>query len=147
MKQKFDIKKPNNLNWFFNIRRIDTSYTDYDESFPHQHAYYQFLFFDHALGTHLIDDKMYQIEKKSIHFVSPHHLHHINLTEGSTGYVCMFKEELFFVHNESTKFLDEIDLFSNWNKKPIIQVNDADFAELNVILDALKSGRSKMAVT
>lgn len=137
MKRKFDIKNPSNANWFFNIRKVDTSYQDYDESAPHQHKFYQFLFFDDASGTHLIDDKTYKVENKSLHLVSPQHVHHLVLEEGSKGYVCMFKEELFFVHNESSKFLDEIDLFSNWNTNPVLQIDDANFDELNTILSAL----------
>ena len=90
MRKKFDIKNPTNKNWFFNIRKIDTSYQDYDESAPHQHKFYQFLFFDDATGTHLIDDKTYRVEKQSLHLVSPHHVHHLVLDEGSTGYVCMY---------------------------------------------------------
>tara|TARA_B100000809_G_scaffold266153_1_gene327573 strand:+ start:1829 stop:2686 length:858 start_codon:yes stop_codon:yes gene_type:complete len=137
MKQKFDIKNPSNANWFFNIRRIDTAYQDYDESLPHQHKFYQFLFFDKASGTHLIDDKEYVVKDKTIHFVSPNHIHHLRLSEGSSGFVCMFKEELFFAHNESNKFLEEIDLFSNWNMNPVLQIESDDFDDLNTLLFSL----------
>jgi len=138
MKQKFDIKIPGNANWFFNIRRIDSSYQDYDESFPHQHKFYQFLFFEKAIGTHLIDDKVYEVENKTIHFVSPNHIHHLKLAIGASGFVCMFKEELFFAHNESSKFLEEIDLFSNWNTNPVLKVENNDFDDLNALLISLK---------
>jgi len=137
MRQKFDIKNPANKNWFFNIRKIDTSYQDYDESFPHQHKFYQFLFFDDAAGIHLIDEKNYKVQKQSLHLVSPHHVHHLVLEEGSTGYVCMFKEELFFANNESSKFLDEIDLFSNWNANPVLDIEKSLFSELKSLLKTL----------
>jgi AraC-like DNA-binding protein len=138
MNQKFDIKNPNNTNWFFNIRKIDTAYQDYDETYPHQHKFYQILFFDKANGTHVIDDEEYKVQNRSIHFVSPNHIHHLSLEDGASGFVCMFKEELFFIHNESDKFLKEIDLFSNWNKNPVVQIDNANFDELNTILLFLK---------
>lgn len=146
MKQKFDIKNQSNTNWFFNIRRIDTSYRDYDESFPHQHKFYQFLFFEKANGTHLIDDTEYEVKDKTIHFVSPNHVHHLKLNAGTRGFVCMFKEELFFIHNESNKFLEEIDLFSNWNTNPILQIDNENFEELNNLLGSLvkEFGAQKM---
>ena len=145
-RQKFDIKNPSNANWFFNIRRIDTSYQDYDESFPHQHKFYQFLFFEKANGTHLIDDKEYEVKNKTIHFVSPNHIHHLRVDPGTIGFVCMFKEELFFAHNESNKFLEEIDLFSNWNANPVLQIEKDGFEDLNVLLISLMKefGSQKM---
>jgi len=138
MKRKFDIKNLNNANWFFNIRKIDTAYQDYDESFPHQHKFYQFLFFNIASGTHLIDDKEHEVKNKTIHFVSPNHVHHLRLKSGASGFVCMFKEELFFAHNESNKFLEEIDLFSNWNTNPVLQVEADDFEDLHTLILSLK---------
>ncbi|MDG1477149.1 MAG: helix-turn-helix domain-containing protein, partial [Vicingaceae bacterium] len=84
-----------------------------------------------------IDGKSYDVEKNTLHFVSPQHMHHLVLEEGSTGYVCMFKQELFFAHNESSKFLDEIDLFSNWNTNPVLKMDKILFMELKGILEAL----------
>jgi AraC-like DNA-binding protein len=138
MRKKFDIKNPSNVNWFFNIRKIDTTYQDYDESLPHQHKFYQFLFFEKARGTHLIDDKEYDIKNETIHFVSPNHVHHLKLKSGANGFVCMFKEELFFAHNESSKFLEDIDLFSNWNTNPVLQIETDDFEDLKALVLSLK---------
>lgn len=137
MKRKFDIKNQSNSNWFFNIREIDTSYQDYDESLPHQHRFYQFLLFEEAAGTHIIDDKSYVVENNTLHLVSPHHIHHLRLEEKAKGYVCMFKEELFFVQNESGKFLEEIDLFSNWNVNPVLNIKGNLFLEFKNILISL----------
>ncbi len=133
MKQKFDLKKPGS-NWFFNIRKINTSYQDYDETFPHQHNFYQFLFFESGSGKHTIDGKEYEVKSKTIHFISPNHIHHLKLKPNAKGFVCMFKEELFFVHNESSKFIEDIELFSNWNENPIIDLLDEDFKELTALL-------------
>ncbi|MGB0888500.1 MAG: helix-turn-helix domain-containing protein, partial [Vicingaceae bacterium] len=121
--------------WLFLIRKIDTAYQDYDESFPHQHKFYQFLFFDKAVGKHLIDDDEYEVANSSLHFISPHHVHYLELEEGSSGYVCMFKEELFFVNNEDKTFLNEIDLFSNWNVNHVLNLDGKAFSELNNFLE------------
>ena len=139
MKLKFDIESPNQSHWFFIIRRIDTSYQDYDESLPHQHQFHQFLFFEKGSGTHLIDDKEYEVEDKTVHFISPNHIHHLKVSDNTKGYVCMFKEELFFINNESNKFLDEVDLFSNWNTNPILELGDTVFGELKELLIAIQS--------
>ncbi len=138
MKRKVDIIKKDNPNWFFNIRRIDVSYEDYDESFPHQHNFHQFLFFEKGTGLHMIDGEKYEVKPLSIHFISPNHVHHLLLEKKTKGYVCMFKEELFFIHNESNKFIEELGLFSNWNSKPIVNLLKADFDELKKLLILLE---------
>ena len=138
MKQKFDIKNPNLDQWFFIIRRIDAFHQDYDETFPHQHNYYQFLFFEEGSGVHLIDDKEYEVKDKAIHFITPNHIHHLKIKNNTKGYVCMVKEELFFINNENKIFLEEIDLFSNWNTNPIVELEDTAFVELKSIVISME---------
>ncbi|PCI93795.1 MAG: hypothetical protein COB15_15625 [Flavobacteriales bacterium] len=137
MKRKFDINNPDQSNWFFLIRKIDIKHQDYDESLPHQHKFHQFLFFEKGSGTHLIDDKTYEVKDKSIHFVSPNHIHDLKVDAGTKGYVCMFKEELFFINNESEKFLNEVDLFSNWNTNPLLELGDTAFGDLKSIIESI----------
>jgi len=138
MKRKFDIENPKQPFWLFIIRKIDTSHRDYDESFPHQHNFHQFLFFEEGSGTHLIDDKKYEVMEKSIHFISPNHIHHLKVSDNTKGYVCMFKEELFFINNEPKNFLEEVDLFSNWNTNPLVELGDTAFSELKGILESIR---------
>lgn len=138
VQKKFDIKNYENSSWFFNIRRIDTSYQDYDESQPHQHQFYQFLFFEEGSGIHTIDEVPFEVKPNSLHFISPNHVHHLELHSKTTGFVCMFKEELFFIHDESAKFIEEITLFSNWNRNPVMDILEADFNELKSILTSIQ---------
>jgi AraC-like DNA-binding protein len=137
MNRKFDIKNIDKQPWLFHLRKINTSYQDYDEAHPHQHKFYQFLFFDKAYGNHVIDDELHEVKDSSLHLISPDHIHHLELEEGSTGYVCMFKEELFFVNNEDRTFLNEIDLFSNWNVNPVLNLEESAFFELKYCLESM----------
>ena len=132
------MKNHENSGWFFNIRRIDMSYQDYDESSPHQHQFYQFLFFEEGSGIHTIDDVSFEVKPKSLHFISPNHVHDLQLDSQTKGFVCMFKEEFFFAHNESKKFLEEVTLFSNWNRNPVMEILGGDFIELRSILSSIK---------
>lgn len=136
--RKFDINGQAQDNWFFNIRRIDVSHKDYDESLPHQHHFHQFLFFESGSGKHTVDGQQYDVKPHSIHFISPNHIHRLFLEKNTKGYVCMFKEELFFIHNETNKFLEEIGLFSHWNSKPIVHFLKDDFNELHQLLILLE---------
>jgi len=135
---KVDIVTKKNPNWLLIIRDIRYDYTDYDESKPHQHKFYQIVFFENDGGVHIIDGNEYEIKKKTIHFISPNHIHQLKIAKKSAGIVCMFKEELFFINNETKKFLDEVDFFSNWNKDPVLEVDEDQFTELKQVLELLK---------
>ena len=115
-----EIKDKNHPNWFFIIREIDSSRTDYDESTAHQHNYYQFLFFIKGSGIHIIHDKQYKVTDNSIHFISPKKVHHLQIENHATGFVCMFKEELLFVNNESNRFIESLWVFSEDYIQPVV---------------------------
>ena len=138
MAKEFYINEDEQAGWFFNIRRIDFMHQDYHESLPLQHNFHQFLFFEGGSGKHTIDGQKYQVKPHSIHFISPKHIHNLELGKDTKGYVCMFKEELFFIHNETNKFLEEIGLFSHWNSKPIVNLLKNDFNDLQQLLILLE---------
>ncbi len=138
MKRDFKIKNGDNTPWFFQLRRIDTSCKEEEESHPHQHPFYQFLFFESGSGKHTIDGVVFDVKPQTLHFISPKHLHHLALEDGTQGFVCVFKDELFFAHNEGSNFLEEIEFFSSWNKHPVLEIVKPDFVELRSLLRMMK---------
>jgi AraC-like DNA-binding protein len=126
---RFDIPH-NNTNWLTIVRNIKFDHRDYDETQPHKHKFYEFLLFEKGEGVHVIDDKEYPLRDKSIHFISPNHVHQLKISKETSGIVCMFKEELFYINNEDKKFLNEVELFSDWNESPVLDIPDENFIEL-----------------
>ncbi len=135
---KFDIVK-NNPDWMFIIRDLKFDYQDYDESHPHKHKFYQFILFEKGDGTHLIDEKEYPLKDKSIHFISPNHVHLLKISSKTKGIICMFKEDLFYINNETQKFLNDLNLFSNWNNRPTLKIDTHQFESFHQLLVSLKN--------
>lgn len=137
MIRNVDIENENLKNWLFIVRKINILHQDYDESSAHKHKYYEFLFFEKGRGIHTIDGKEYEVKPNSIHFISPNHVHYLKISKETTGYVCMFKKELFFIHNESKNFLEGVGLLSNWNENPLIEFDSVECGEMISIMELL----------
>ena len=136
--RKVDIKQDDDEKWYFITRDINLTISEYDDTTAHRHNYYQFLLFEKAQGTHIIDDSSYAVTDYSLHFVSPKQVHLMTLNRESKGKVCMFKEELFFINNESRSFLDQLLLFSDQNSTPVIQLNTEEYKTLVDIMESMK---------
>src|SRR5688572_3565163 len=111
----------------FRIIQLQTK-SAYEASLPHRHSYYEIFFFEKGNGWHMIDFENIEIEKGSIHFVSPGQVHLVNRSLDSTGYVLLFNAEFFYYNIENKNTLTEFPFLHGLTSEPAITLKNADLA-------------------
>lgn len=108
----------------------------YDTSVPHRHNYYEVFFFEVGGGEHHIDFKTFQIQDKSVHFVSPGQVHQIIRTDQSKGYVILFSRDFYSINPQK---LRSFPFLNNYSPKPVLNLNQADFFNLEELTLKMKT--------
>lgn len=91
------------------------------QDIPHRHNYYTVLFIANGKGKHWIDYTEFDIENKSLFFVSPGQVHQVVAEPGIQGYVLLFTKEFLLQHQISESLITDIGLFSDiYNVPPIM---------------------------
>lgn len=97
--------------WIFNIRELNSERKSYNDTLPHKHNYYQFIYIDQGEGVHIIDGSKITLHNHSVHFLSPQQVHFLQISNNSTGYICSFKDDLFTHFNGTLQNLGESSFF------------------------------------
>lgn len=116
---------------FFEIYRLNTL-KDYDSSKPHRHNYYEIFLFEKGGGEHLIDFDSIEIADKTIHFVSPGQVHHVQRALNSVGYIILFNREFFYLNAQNKTKLYDFPFFNGngVSDNLTLNTNDHDFSYL-----------------
>ncbi len=106
----------------------------YDSSQHHRHDFFEIFLFCETEGVHELDFEEIPIERNSLHFVTPGHIHRLKGYQ-SQGYVVCFKEELLRLPGKKTigdryRFLDDFAV-------PAVKLSEKEFRELYVYVKVL----------
>jgi len=83
-------------DFYFDLARMDDR-QDIPRGFPHRHSYYHLLWMTEAQGTHRVDFETFEVQPRSVFFISPGQLHAWTSTIQPRGYVINVSAE-FFTH-------------------------------------------------
>ena len=119
----------------------DPADRNYDGVEAHRHNFYELMIYTKGGGIHEIDFKEYEIEKNSLHFVSPTQVHRLK-SAAARGYVFCFSEE-FMTLNEEGDFLQMYPFYDFNNYVPVIKLDKELFKEINEVVEILNINLSK----
>lgn len=126
-----------------NLKRVDFDVItlnkkgEYEGVLPHRHNFYELMIFTESGGKHEIDFKEYEIEKSSVHFVSPTQVHKLK-SNTSRGFVICFREEFLQLH-PGTSFADTFQFYDFTRYAPVIKTDAVLHQELVDIAKILNS--------
>ncbi len=111
--------------------------SSYDTSIPHRHNYYEIFIFTKGGGIHDIDFQTFNIESRSVHYVSPGQVHQVKRELDSYGYVILFSRDFYYLNAQNTNILSELPFLNNNNPRPILELNENDYASFISTVDKL----------
>ncbi|HTF04189.1 MAG TPA: helix-turn-helix domain-containing protein [Bacteroidia bacterium] len=126
-----------------NLKRVDFDVItlgekeNYSDVLPHRHNFYELMVFTEGSGKHEIDFNEYDIEKNSVHFVSPTQVHKLK-SANARGYVICFREE-FLQLNPGQSFIDTFQFYDFTQYSPVIKMEESAFGNLAEISATLNS--------
>ncbi len=82
---------------------------------PHRHTFNEFFLISSGSGTHIVDFVEYQIRPNMLFVVGPGQVHYWEIETLPTGFVILFKEEVFQLFGHDS-LLTQLDLFSTFGK-------------------------------
>lgn len=95
-------------NQEFVVIHLDLPGSNYNSDKPHRHNYFEFFYFEHGGGIHVIDFIEFPIHSNSVHIVGPGQIHQVKRAAGCHGFVILFElnainasapiENFFFEH-------------------------------------------------
>lgn len=107
----------------------------YDSSVPHRHTFFELLFFTEAQGKHEIDFNHFEVEKNSVHIVSPGQIHKLSLKKNK-GYVLCFNED--FISLKPKEQFTETFPFYNGSHPPVVSLKKETSRQLEELVLNLK---------
>jgi AraC family transcriptional regulator, transcriptional activator of pobA len=126
-----------------NLKRVDFDVVtlnkkgEYEGVSPHRHNFYELMIFTEGGGKHEIDFKEFEIDKHSVHFVSPSQVHRLKSTTARGYVICFFEEFLHLQAN--TSFIDAFQFYDFTRYAPFIKMDKAVHKELEKIALILNS--------
>ncbi|MBB3697554.1 AraC family transcriptional regulator [Flammeovirga yaeyamensis] len=106
---------------------------------PHRHDFYTLVFTEKAKGTHKIDFNAYPLEDKSLFFISPGQVHQIIEEKKSYGYALVFSADFLAYNNISTSFIEDLNLFNDFEDSPPLKPSDIQFEEIRQTIEKIFS--------
>ena len=105
---------------------------------PHRHAYYEICLFVNGAGSHMIDFKTFDIKSHSLHFLTPGQVHRISREENYHGFLLVFSRDFYSLGIQDEDLLMTLPFFNNNTAKPILNLDDEEFAEILDIIEHLR---------
>ncbi|WP_052592466.1 AraC family transcriptional regulator [Aureispira sp. CCB-QB1] len=121
-----------NAKLSFGISRMEAIYTQRKgkPDAPHRHNYYTALLIKQAKGKHFIDFESYPLSDLQVYFITPGQVHQLIEEQVSIGYSMVFSVEFLIQNNIPLSFIDDLNLFNNYNQNPPLDLNIQQFDKL-----------------
>jgi len=120
----FDFYKTLEQHNNFVFSKLENSYNTYNASLPHRHNYFEIIIFKESGGIHEIDFRTFNIQKNTLHFVSPEQVHLLRRNKNVTGFVISFTSDLSLNLKINDSFFDSFPFLNNPYSQPIIELKD-----------------------
>ncbi|GAB4025590.1 helix-turn-helix domain-containing protein [Spirosoma gilvum] len=106
---------------------------------PHIHSYYQIIWFQEGMGSHIVDFNTYAVRPDSIFFVTKNQVHYFDSNTDYRGYMLHFNES-FLIHNDSeVEFFLKSNFFNNPYQSPVCYIDQAIHQKLATYLTQLQA--------
>lgn len=121
-----------NAKLSFGISRMEAIYRQRKgkPDAPHRHNYYTALLIKQAKGKHFIDFESYPLSDLQVYFITPGQVHQLIEEQVSIGYSMVFSVEFLIQNNIPLSFIDDLNLFNNYNQNPPLDLNIQQFDKL-----------------
>lgn len=122
-----------NLFDSFGISRMEEIYDKREgkTDVPHRHNYYTVLLVKEGEGTHFVDFNEYKLTNYQVYFVGPGQVHQVVEHKKTFGYSIVFSADFLNHNNLSVDFLEEINLFYDYETCPPLELNELSFKKLS----------------
>jgi AraC-like DNA-binding protein len=108
---------------------------DVDE--VHKHNFYEILWVDEGISRQVIDFQAYELQPKSLFFISPGQVHEFESWRGLKGGTIMFTEDFFLQNHQNKDKLFELSFLDNIYFKPNLLLQSQDYITFKHYLDLL----------
>lgn len=143
-----------NAKLSFGISRMEAIYTQRkgQSDTPHRHDYYTVLLIKKAQGKHLIDFESYPLNDLQVYFITPGQVHQIVEETMSVGCAMFFSVEFLIQNNIPLSFINDLNLFNNYNQNPPLDLSLAQLDRLAYYCEEMityqhKNHKFKIAAT
>lgn len=112
--------------------------TDFDDSAPHIHHFYEILWFREGTGKHVVDFKEYNVKPNTIFFMAPGQIHHFDDNNAYKGLaIKMCSDFMNYEDNDNSLFM-KYNAFHTFYKVPCFYIDDKTAAELLSIIENME---------
>ncbi len=110
--------------------------THYDSGEIHRHNYFEFFYFEHGGGTHLIDFVDFEITSSSFHIVAPGQVHQVKRELNTNGFVFLFELDSFNDNSLIETFLMDHICYDVQELNPFYLLDGQDAEDLKRIIQS-----------
>jgi AraC family transcriptional activator of pobA len=103
----------------------------------HKHSFYEILWVDEGKSKQTIDFQTYELQPKSLFFISPGQVHEFGEWHRLKGGTIMFTEDYFLPNQQNRDNLFELSFLDNVYFNPAILLNCDDFNSFRNYIDLL----------
>lgn len=135
------INKPLSKTEFEIIRFEEMEEPDVDD--VHKHTFYEILWTDEGVSKQTIDYREYEVEPKSLFFISPNQVHQFEEWKPLKGGTILFTEDFFLLGRTNKDTLFEISFLDNLYANPCISLSAAVFDEVRNTIDMIVTEHSR----
>lgn len=112
----------------------------------HKHSFYEILWVDEGKSRQTIDFQSYDLQKKSLFFISPGQVHEFESWQELKGGTIMFTED-FFLHNQQNKDkLFELSFLDNTYFNPSLLLPCQDYGIFRNYIELLTAEKKREAI-
>lgn len=104
---------------------------------PHNHSFYQIIYFKNTRGKHTIDFIDYSIEPNSLVFVAKNQVHFFEQNIDYDGLLIHFNESFIISSEDDINFFLTYHIFNN-KEKPYFQIPDKIIQQVNEYFEQIK---------
>jgi AraC-like DNA-binding protein len=116
---------------------------DPDLTDVHKHSFYEILWVDQGTSAQTIDFKTYDLQAKSLFFISPGQVHEFEKWQGLKGGTIMFTEDFFLRNQQDKDKLFELGFLDNVYFNPNLQLGPDEYKSIRHCIDLLISEKNR----
>ncbi|MGE5109035.1 MAG: AraC family transcriptional regulator [Sphingobacteriales bacterium] len=109
----------------------------------HKHTFYEILWVDEGKSRQIIDFQSYELQPKSLFFISPGQVHEFEGWQELKGGTIMFTEDFFLQNQQNKDKLFELSFLDNVYFNPNLLLGCEDYASFRNYIDLLIAEKNR----
>jgi len=98
--------------------------TEFDNSKPHLHSFYEILWFQDGEGVHNVDFVDYKVKPNTLFFLSPGQVHNFDRCNGYEGISIKLCTDFMKNEDETGNLFLKYNMFHNYDTSPCFYINE-----------------------